>query len=1096
MAKVSPAQNVFEGEFSPLAAGRTDLERYGRAMKYMLNSVACRTGPAIGRSGTYMEQVCAESAYPSKLLPFEYNDEEAVILEFSHFKLRFYYEYNGVAAHRENAVSAIVAINPFQYTAVGHDAVIGESVTFIGFPGQYNVNGVVAKITNVVGNNITTDYVANTGPGISGSPKMAVVYEITTPYDRVDIERLKVVQELNVCYLFCYRADGTEYPPYVLKRYDTFDWRLTRMGFADGPYMDINVTTTYLIPLTKGSWIPDMTGATAPSGAATASSEVVGHEAWRAFDGDLDSYWESNESQEGWLEYSFETTFVNSLPKFTGATSGGMTISATSNSSGDDPWKAADKDSTTDWRSGTSGFVPQTWQIDLGAAQTVRVYTMKASKNREEFAPRDWTLEGSASGAGPWTVVDTRTGISWDSGEKRQLVVSSPGSFRHYRIVTTKVNRKTITTKVPSSGKKGKKNFVPATTVTTKTDARVAFSNIQMSYGVGVPKIVTGYTIYLGRKSKGKKTKEHAPRTWYFEGWDGDNWQLLDSQQDYENWGQYRSEYFVLKNPEPYLKYRIRIKEAFEEGDVNPRIGKLTMSSPDAPPVTLRATSKVGINDGQGFKSTDVGRLLRIKDADNRWRWGTITAVTNETDITFDVAGNDPLVLNEQIKFWRLGLWSDTTGWPDCGVIHEDRLFMAGAHGFPDHVVASRTGRHTDFQHVGNDDVVLDDHGMVLRCNSRYMSHIKWLKASEEALRIGTGMNEFVLSTPADEALSARNAKIRQTTRRGSADHEPVVVDTDVLFLHASGRALYANTYSLGNSGAAAAYSSTLMSKLGQHLLDPKVVQIVYQAEPHGVVWGRREDGSVVAMSYSNDDDIFGGHRHDFGGQVKDLCTISSPTDRQDSLWLVVKRTIGGVDKHYIERMYRFWDFGDILTEDATYVDSALRYYGNTPISQVYGLRHLEGKFLNVLADQIPYKGLGPVTNGMLVLERPATFVVVGLPMVTEAEIIAPDVGAEDGTAQGKSKRPHTVVLSLWQSARGEVGRINEDNGLFEYVPVEYNYPQDALVPEVTLRTIKTKATVLPAGYGQEGTVRWRQTEPLPFHIVACYPQMYVEDER
>ena len=42
--------------------------------------------------------------------------------------------------------------------------------------------------------------------------------------------------------------------------------------------------------------------------------------------------------------------------------------------------------------------------------------------------------------------------------------------------------------------------------------------------------------------------------------------------------------------------------------------------------------------------------------------------------------------------------------------------------------------------------------------------------------------------------------------------------------------------------------------------------------------------------------------------------------------------------RRYIERMFRFWDFGDFLEEDATYVDSALRYYG-TDTSILYGLR-------------------------------------------------------------------------------------------------------------------------------------------------------------
>ena len=46
---------------------------------------------------------------------------------------------------------------------------------------------------------------------------------------RDDVQNLRVVQELNVCYLFCGKDGRGEYRPYVFKRYDTFDWRLSVM---------------------------------------------------------------------------------------------------------------------------------------------------------------------------------------------------------------------------------------------------------------------------------------------------------------------------------------------------------------------------------------------------------------------------------------------------------------------------------------------------------------------------------------------------------------------------------------------------------------------------------------------------------------------------------------------------------------------------------------------------------------------------------------------------------------------------------------------------------------------------------------------------
>jgi hypothetical protein len=113
-----------------------------------------------------------------------------------------------------------------------------------------------------------------------------------------------------------------------------------------------------------------------------------------------------------------------------------------------------------------------------------------------------------------------------------------------------------------------------------------------------------------------------------------------------------------------------------------------------------------------------------------------------------------------------------------------------------------------------------------------------------------------------------------------------------------------------------------------------------------------------------------------------------------------------------------------------------------------------------------------------------------------EGEIIASEQGAQDGTAQGKSKRPHSVVLRMWESARGEVGRWDEDHGELVWTPIEYNYPADDTVPATILRTVLSKTIVLPGGYGTLGTVRFRQTDPIPFNIVGVYPQTYVEDER
>ena len=68
---------------------------------------------------------------------------------------------------------------------------------------------------------------------------------------------------------------------------------------------------------------------------------------------------------------------------------------------------------------------------------------------------------------------------------------------------------------------------------------------------------------------------------------------------------------------------------------------------------------------------------------------------------------------------------------------------------------------------------------------------------------------------------------------------------------------------------------------------------------------------------------------------------------REDVLYAIVNRTIGGVTKRYIERIAsrQF-----VAQADAFFVDSGLTYRG-AEASTISGLGHLEGQTVSILAD-------------------------------------------------------------------------------------------------------------------------------------------------
>lgn len=83
MAKASPVfSNFTAGELSPRLDGRTDLSKYFNGCKQLQNMIVHPHGGASRRPGTLFVREVKNSANNCRLIPFEFNVEQAYILEF------------------------------------------------------------------------------------------------------------------------------------------------------------------------------------------------------------------------------------------------------------------------------------------------------------------------------------------------------------------------------------------------------------------------------------------------------------------------------------------------------------------------------------------------------------------------------------------------------------------------------------------------------------------------------------------------------------------------------------------------------------------------------------------------------------------------------------------------------------------------------------------------------------------------------------------------------------------------------------------------------------------------------------------------------
>jgi hypothetical protein len=130
------------------------------------------------------------------------------------------------------------------------------------------------------------------------------------------------------------------------------------------------------------------------------------------------------------------------------------------------------------------------------------------------------------------------------------------------------------------------------------------------------------------------------------------------------------------------------------------------------------------------------------------------------------------------------------------------------------------------------------------------------------------------------------------------------------------------------------------------------------------------------------------------------------------------------------------------------------------------------------------------VTSGQITLNAAYTDIVVGIRYFPVVETMRIEAGAQDGVAQGKTKRIHNLTLRLNSSAPGLfIG--DDDTKLKE---IHFRSAGDDMDASVPLRTGDVGPNPFPGNYNQKGVIIVEHRGAGPCIIVAMYPQMKTED--
>ncbi|KQN09820.1 hypothetical protein ASE85_02480 [Sphingobium sp. Leaf26] len=422
--------------------------------------------------------------------------------------------------------------------------------------------------------------------------------------------------------------------------------------------------------------------------------------------------------------------------------------------------------------------------------------------------------------------------------------------------------------------------------------------------------------------------------------------------------------------------------------------------------------------------------------------------------------------------------------YPSTVAFFEQRLFLGRTRNSPNAIWGSRS---TEFENFDQSTPLKADDSIVLAANAGRVNAINQLVATTSLLAL-TSDSLFRVDSGADGGYLTASppATIRRQIGRGSSRLSPLVVDNVVFYTPAVGSGVRSLNYKFEIDGLA----SDDVTIFSPHMFSGmQIVSWCYAQEPRSIIWAVRSDGKLLAFTWEQAQQVWGWTICETDGEVLSCCAIAE--NGEDRVYLVVRRTIGGEERTFIERMAASrWD----SVEDCCFLDCAVSFSYEEPRSLFRNLWHLEGREVWGLVDGFVVKGL-TVTNGIVELPastggvKKATF---GLPFTVDIQTMPVSMNTDKGSSAARKQQPGEIVLHIRES-RGVLAGAGREDGTIPKQLFEIKARGDEAwgAPD----KLKDGRYLMDAPNVVSGqtSAYIRQTDPLPLTLVGVYLDPIIE---
>lgn len=410
---------------------------------------------------------------------------------------------------------------------------------------------------------------------------------------------------------------------------------------------------------------------------------------------------------------------------------------------------------------------------------------------------------------------------------------------------------------------------------------------------------------------------------------------------------------------------------------------------------------------------------------------------------------------------WKLGSWNRGRGYPKLCTFYQDRFVVAATDSKPNFIWFSRTGDYPNFGVEKVEGTITDDSAITLPVINRKMCEIRHLVPANDLIILTSG-NEWIVR--GDKTITPTNCNLKTQTQRGALSCEPQFIGNRCVFVQERGGTVRDMGYSYESDN----YTGQDLTLFVKTLVKGHVaVTSAYAQDPDSIIYYVRDDGQLNCLTYIPEQKVYGWSHFVTNGKYRYVESVAE--GEQDTIYFVVDRVINNKNVKCIERSIPLYteDNSDVFLDCYVKVANSIKTdYINAP--------HLVGQMVDIVVDgqQMPSREVPP--TGVIKLDGKANVITVGLPYTTKIKIPSVEQQINDGTLQGRVATVSRVVLRMYKSFGGKVGR-------------KFDRMDDITLPPNELFT-GDKPVILPKmgiNYSTDTSICIKHSDPFPFNLLS-----------